>query len=156
MLPRGLKKIFSLAVMVSFTGCASTAKNVSPAYVSPLQYQHYDCEQVGQELNRVGRKVNEVSGQQDRAANKDAVAMGVGLVVFWPALFFLIGGDKEDELARLKGEYEALEQCAVDKKCTQLVAALEDQRKIQEAAEKAKQEEEAIEESKRERNEMGI
>jgi hypothetical protein len=156
MLPRGLKKIFSLAVMVSFTGCASTAKNVSPAYVSPLQYQHYDCEQVEQELNRVGRRVNEVSGQQDRAANKDAVAMGVGLVVFWPALFFLIGGDKEDELARLKGEYEALEQCAVDKKCTQLVAALEDQRKIQEAAEKAKLEEEAIEESKRERNEMGI
>lgn len=43
--------------------------------------------------------------------------MGVGLVLFWPALFFLAGDDRSDELGRLKGEYEALETSAIQKKC---------------------------------------
>jgi hypothetical protein len=35
--------------------------------------------------------------------------MGVGLVLFWPALFFLEGGDGalQSEYALLKGKYEA-------------------------------------------------
>ena len=79
------------------------AKNVNASYVSPMQYQGYNCNQIGQELLRVNRQVLEVTGQQDKAANKDAVALGVGLVLFWPALFFMIGGDKKEELAKLKG-----------------------------------------------------
>lgn len=39
--------------------------------------------------------------------------MGVGLVLFWPALFFLAGDDQKEELARLKGEYEALEKASI-------------------------------------------
>ncbi len=42
----------------------------------------------------------------------------VGVVIFWPALFF-IGGDKGNaaELGRLKGEMEAVEQAATRKNC---------------------------------------
>lgn len=49
--------------------------------------------------------------------------MGVGLVLFWPALFAL-GGTKqqEAEYARLKGEHDALQQAAVAKKCGVLTA----------------------------------
>lgn len=83
MLSRGIKKFFSLAVMVSFTGCAASAKNVSPSYVSPIQYQRYNCDQIEQELTRCSRTVQQVEEQQGRAANKDAWAMGVGMVVFW-------------------------------------------------------------------------
>jgi hypothetical protein len=41
-----------------------------------------------------------------------------GVIVFWPALFF-IGGDKQNaaELARLKGEMDAVEQASIRKKC---------------------------------------
>jgi hypothetical protein len=42
---------------------------------------------------------------------------GVGLVVFWPALFFLAGDDQKEALARLKGEYEALQAAAIRKDC---------------------------------------
>ena len=44
-------------------------------------------------------------------------------MLFWPALFFL-GGTKqqEAEYARLKGEHEALQQSAIEKKCPALVA----------------------------------
>lgn len=35
--------------------------------------------------------------------------MGVGLMLFWPALFSLAAGDEKAELARLKGEFEAMD-----------------------------------------------
>jgi len=107
-------------------GCATRPENVSAAYISPLQYQSYDCDQVQGELLRVNRHVTEVTGEQKINADRDAVALGVGLVLFWPALFFMAGGDKSEQLGRLKGEYDALEQVAVLKKCdvsTQLAQA---------------------------------
>ena len=44
--------------------------------------------------------------------------MAVGLLLFWPALFFLEGGDGPEaaEYARLKGQYEALRTVAVQRK----------------------------------------
>ena len=44
-------------------------------------------------MARVSAKVTEVTGDQESAATTDAVAMGVGLVLFWPALFVLAGTD---------------------------------------------------------------
>ena len=53
-----------------------------------------------------------------KAATGDAIAVGVSLVVFWPALFLLASdSDKKDELARLKGEYDAIQQAANQKSC---------------------------------------
>ena len=66
----------------------------------------------------------------------DAVALGVGLVIFWPALFFMIGGDKSQELGRLKGEYDALEQAAILKKCDVATELAEARRQRDEQAAK--------------------
>lgn len=109
---------FLLLASVVLNGCAASSKNIQSQYVSPLVYKDYDCDQVSQEMMRIHRRVSEVSGKQDSQATKDAVALGVGLVIFWPALFFMIGDDQKDELARLKGEYDALEQTAIAKKCS--------------------------------------
>ena len=45
--------------------------------------------------------------------------MGVGLVLFWPTLFFLEGGDgpEASEYTQFKGEFEALRINSVQKKC---------------------------------------
>jgi len=40
----------------------------------------------------------DLSTSEARARTRDQVAMGVGLVVFWPALFFLMEGDKKESL----------------------------------------------------------
>jgi len=117
------------------TACATPPDKISGSYVSPLQYSDYSCDQTKQELMRVNRRVVEVTGAQKKHADNDAVAMGVGLVLFWPALFFLAGGDKKDELARLKGEYDALEQAAIQKDCM-IASELRDARHQREAAEK--------------------
>ena len=92
---------------------------------------------------RVGRKVQEVAGAQSKEATGDAVAVTVGLVVFWPALFFLMGGsDKGEELARLKGESEALEQAAIQKHCSALVEQIERERAQAKEESKAKEQSE--------------
>lgn len=124
-------------MVASLGGCASSPGSISASYVSPLQYQSYDCDQIAQEMRRITRKVQEVTGIQSSKASGDAVAVTASLL-FWPALFFLAAGeDKSAELARLKGEAEALEQAAVQKKCTALLDQIEQERK---AAEKKKAE----------------
>ena len=80
---RGIKKIFSLAVMVSVTGCATSAKHVSPTYVSPVPYQRYNYDQIQQEVTRFSSTEHQVARQQGQAENKDGWAVGVGMVVFW-------------------------------------------------------------------------
>ncbi|MCS5598039.1 MAG: hypothetical protein NZ828_12380 [Alphaproteobacteria bacterium] len=112
------KSICALTV-ASFvvSGCAASSDSISAQYVSPVQYQSYNCNQIREEIARVSYRVNELAGVQDSQRTKDSVALGVGLVIFWPALFFMIGKDKAEELGRLKGEYEALEKTAIQKEC---------------------------------------
>lgn len=75
------------------------------------------------EAQRIQSKVVDLGGRLDQASSNDKAIMGVGLILFWPALFAL-GGTKqqEAEFSRLKGEYDALQQAAIAKKCQGLVA----------------------------------
>lgn len=124
-------------------GCADHADKIQPAYVSPLQYQDYSCKQIRGELARVSRKVNEISGVQDKTASNDSAAMGVGLILFWPALFFIDNNDQHVQLAQLKGEFDALEQVAIQNNCN-VARELEEARKMeQERKEKQKAENKA-------------
>jgi len=102
---------------VMLMACSTSPDKISASYVSPIVYQSYSCDQLVMEMARIQRKVNEVTGAQQKESTKDKWAMGVGLVVFWPALFFLIGDDKKEELKQLKGEYEAVEQAMIQKNC---------------------------------------
>ena len=106
----------SLAVVLA--GCATGSKDIAPIYVSPLQYQSYDCQQLQMELQRIQSRVGELGGRLDQAASNDKAIAGVGIILFWPVLFAL-GGNKqqEAEYGRLRGEYEAIQQAAVQKKC---------------------------------------
>lgn len=121
-----MKKIIALSVSASIAlmGCATASKDIATAYVTPMQYQAYDCSQLTGELQRIQVRVNQLAGRLDEAASNDKAIAGVGIVLFWPALFAL-GGTKqqEAEYARLKGEYEALTQASVIKKCPGMVAA---------------------------------
>lgn len=107
-----------LAVCATIAGCASASKDITASYISPLQYQSYSCEQIGQEASRVSARVAELTGVQDNNATSDAVKTGVAIVLFWPAAFFVSGnGQNAAELGRLKGEFDALEQASIQKSC---------------------------------------
>ena len=101
------------------TGCSTASKDIAASYVSPMQYNTYDCDQITAENARLSGKVTQLSGRLDEAASNDKAITGVGIVLFWPALFAL-GGTKqqEAEYAKLKGEHDALQQAAILKKCS--------------------------------------
>lgn len=110
----------TLAISLALSGCATASGNIAASYTTPMQYQAYDCAQLSSEAQRVHGRTNQLAGRLDEAANNDKALMGVGLVLFWPALFAL-GGTKQQETdyARLKGEYDAIQQTMVAKKCDQ-------------------------------------
>lgn len=107
-----------VAVTALVAGCATSPKDIAPAYVSPVLYQNLSCEHLAAEAQRVSAAAQAASGQQQSQANKDAAMVTVGVILFWPSLFF-VGGDKGSaaELARLKGEMQAIEQANIAKSC---------------------------------------
>ena len=113
-----VKAAVAVTMMMALTACATKAKNIEAAYVSPVGYEAYTCEQLGQEAQRVSGRAADLTGQQDQQAKKDALAVGVSVILFWPALF-LIKGDKTSaaELSRIKGEMNAIEQVSIQKQC---------------------------------------
>lgn len=50
----------------------------------------------------------EASGVQDQKSTNDKVAMGVGLIIFWPALLFTKGNDGDFDMDRSMGFIQAL------------------------------------------------
>tara|TARA_B100001093_G_C26451378_1_gene852444 strand:- start:213 stop:659 length:447 start_codon:yes stop_codon:yes gene_type:complete len=113
-----LKQVIVALTIISLVGCATPPNKIPAAYVSPLKYKNYDEDQIIMEMDHVGRRTTELYAQLKKKANADKWQMGVGLLLFWPTLFALEGGDGPEaaEYSRLKGEYEALRQAAIQKK----------------------------------------
>ena len=112
-----MKKTMVVGLTFALGACATSPENIRASYVPAALYSSYDCAETKTELLRVSDEVAKVTGQQRNKANNDKWATGVGIVIFWPALFFLAVGDKKDQLAHLKGEYDALVINANEKKC---------------------------------------
>jgi hypothetical protein len=134
------KELAVAAVAVGLTACASSTKNIDASYVSPLKYQKYSCDQLSEEYVRLQQKSLSVFKQQDDTASNDALATGVGLILFWPALFLIDSDDQKEEVARLKGELEAVETSAIEKNCSALSAQIVEDREKAEAERKKKAE----------------
>lgn len=110
--------VFACAIGAVVASCAKDASEVGATYISPVTYESYTCQQLGDEAQRVSSRAAQASGVQDQRATNDKVAMGVGLIVFWPALLMTKGNDENTaELARLKGQMDAIEQVSIKKKC---------------------------------------
>ena len=110
--------LFVTTVALGAAACASSSAEIKAAYVSPLAYQPYDCAQLSAEAQRISARAAEAAGVQDAAQTSDTVATTVGVIIFWPALF-AVKGDSNNaaELARLKGDMDAIEDESIRKKC---------------------------------------
>jgi len=108
-----------LAGLVALGACATQPDKIGSAYVSELQYQQYKCNQLSAEAARISGRANELFASLKKTADNDEAQMAAGLILLWPILFFLEGGDgpAAQEYARLKGEYEAVEKVAIKKEC---------------------------------------
>ncbi len=113
-----MKRYFVTALLV-LAACASQPEEIGTTYVSPVHYKNFDCEQLNLEAERVSRRALELHASLKDTADTDEVQMGVGLILLWPVLFFLEGGDGAEamEYARIKGERDAIEKRSIEQKC---------------------------------------
>ena len=113
-----MKNICLLPFVGLLAACASNTSEIAASYVSPIEYEGYSCKQLSSEISRVTRRANQVAHDVNKNAEGDSIAMGAGLILFWPALFFIDGDTPQaQEYAELKGRFNALEDAIVKKNC---------------------------------------
>ena len=112
-------RTISIIVMITFmlASCAVHPRNITPRHVSPIMYSDRSCNQLRMEQRQVRNNLAALTSKQALYSNVDAAALCIGLVLFWPALFFMINGDYKSEISQLKGECEAIELRMDIKKC---------------------------------------
>jgi hypothetical protein len=111
------RTILAATAALALAACAADPATIAPAYVSPVAYSTYDCRALNAEAVRLNARLSQVTGQQQAAADNDAAMAAVALVLFWPAIFAMGNGDQSAELARLRGEAEALQSAAIARGC---------------------------------------
>src|SRR6266849_9458938 len=112
-------RVLAIAALgAALAGCASSSSDITPAYVSPVAYQSYTCQQLALEAQSISTRAATLSGAQDSQRTKDGWATAAAAVIFWQAVFF-VSGDKQTaaELSQMKGQMVAVEQASIAKKC---------------------------------------
>ncbi len=105
--------LFAATVAVALlSACASRPESIHASYVSHEKYTHLSCAELATRKTDTRAELDKYSRMQDSKANTDAVG------VFFLALpFSKLSGDHEGDVARLKGEVEAIDTAQVKNRC---------------------------------------
>ena len=76
-------------IFAFLSACAKLSKDIIGSCVSPLQYADHEYPQIKSEMIRVSSKVKALTGKIDTNNENDRMITGAGIILFWPALFFL-------------------------------------------------------------------
>ena len=99
-----------LGVAVACAGCAPHASEIAPAAISASRYDGWSCPKLAKEKAFVDEALTRASGDQDSAADRDALMV---VLIGVPTS----GGGIKGEVARLKGEQNALHGAMRDSNC---------------------------------------
>ena len=96
----------ALAVLA---GCATRSGDVRPRPADTAAYAGWDCDRLHDEIDTVQQRAADVAYAVDSRVGNNMIALGLGVTVFWPALLAMRpDGLEAEQLADLKGRYEAL------------------------------------------------
>ena len=101
------------AIVITATGCAKAPESIQASYVSPLRYQGLSCRQLAVEASNLDGALATASAQQRQARTNDTV----GVILIGLPVSSFSGGNVAADVARLKGEREAVRQTALAKGC---------------------------------------
>ena len=96
------------------SACATKPENITPQFVSTVQYNELTCSQLGTELARHEEALTVASGEQSKARSNDTL----GVIFLGLPVSSLSGSNKASYIAQLKGQIEAMNQVATQKNCT--------------------------------------
>lgn len=95
--------------------CAKSPESIQASYISEVTYQSWSCPQLGEESQRLSAALATASTQQERARGNDVV----GVILIGLPVSSLSGDNIAPEIARLKGEQEAVRRTMIGKNCRQ-------------------------------------
>lgn len=101
-----------IAAGVLLASCANRPDSIHASYVSHEKYMQFDCSELAGKMAYARTELERNSQIQNDKANVDA--MGVFLL---GVPFSKLTGDVEGEIARLKGEIEAIDTAQIKQKC---------------------------------------
>ncbi len=117
--------VAAVATALFLQGCSTWSAGVKPLPANPADFAGWSCEQIHDEQDAVQKRAADLAYAVDERAGTNIMALGVGLAVFWPALLAMRpDGLEAQDLARLRGRFEALNAAAARLACSPPDASL--------------------------------
>lgn len=106
------KNLLAISIIMFVSACATRPESISASYVSHEKYMGGDCTQLVTQMTDARAELAKVSEMQNSKANVDAATVFFVLV---PAS--KLSGDYAGDVAKWKGEVEAIETAQIKNKC---------------------------------------
>lgn len=109
-----MRVYFVLAGVAVLSACAKAPASIVPAYISEVGYLNWTCEQLATETTRMSAAYASAAKQQEQARTNDVV----GVILIGLPVSSMSGDNIAPEIARLKGEQEAIRKAMMAKQCS--------------------------------------
>ncbi|MDX6807143.1 hypothetical protein [Terrihabitans rhizophilus] len=93
--------------------CAQKPETIQASYISDVGYQSWRCDQLAGEAPRIEAALAQASAQQNQTRSNDTA----GVIFLGLPVSSMSGGNVAPEIARLKGEKEAIRRAMTLKDC---------------------------------------
>lgn len=101
-----------VALTLSLVACANRPESIRASFVSFEKFTHLECVALLKKMADTRSELDKFSKLQNDKATGDAVGVFLILVPFSK-----LSGDHEGDVARLKGEVEAIETAQIKNRC---------------------------------------
>jgi hypothetical protein len=116
--------IMSVAVLVGACSSAPKSNEVSAAYIPIAQYNNYSCDQLISEAESVRRSVPALESAVDKHRENQTGVEVVTWILFFPAALALDKGEgTSSQLAKARGELQAIQTALLAKHCNSQLSA---------------------------------
>lgn len=104
--------VIATVALAVLSGCATRPESISASYVSFEKYVGNDCTQLATAMADTRAELQKYSSMQNTKANLDAATV---FLAFVPAS--KLTGDHAGDVAKFKGEVEAIDTAQIKKGC---------------------------------------
>jgi hypothetical protein len=107
---------FLVMIITAWTlaACAKSPDSISAAYISDVTYRSLNCQDLAVESARINAALARASTQQENARTNDTV----GVLLIGLPVSSMSGDNIAPEIARYKGELEAINRVSTQKRCS--------------------------------------
>ena len=109
---KSITSLIAAGALLALAGCATRPESISASYISHEKYMGQDCAQLALRMSDARSELAKFSSMQDTKANVDAATVFFVLI---PAS--KLSGDHAADVAKYKGEIEAIETALVKTGC---------------------------------------